>query len=245
MTFKQYLKEPQISEYELFLEVSNEYETLLLEGNLQDLKIPDKLKEAFGFIKNFSQKIGMGFLDVLKIFKEKSIFELFKEFNWDLNKVLGYVKKGYQGYKTLINEIGIFISKNKAFNASEEQIRKLQVFLDNNPKIKKISGLVLAGLLIYVWTNTIAFTGDVDFDFDQEALFQAIRGNVNLVDLLTGPEGAKFLTFVTAGGLLGLSFPWPGSTPILFGGSLIYTLIKKKYPKQGKVIKNFLKGFLS
>ena len=108
-----------------------------------------------------------------------------------------------------------------------------------HPKVKTVAGLVVAGFLIYQWTQMVSFTGDIEFDFDQSLLFSAIQGNYSLADVFASADGIHMLMFIATGVLTGISFPWPGPTWVLFAASIVYTLSKDKYPKVARsIIKN-------
>jgi hypothetical protein len=221
MTFKQY-----ISDYDLFLIITEQYQLN------ESIKIPAKLQKTWDFLHDFSDEMQLNFNNVINIFKDKTLFSLFSKLNWNLKKFIKIIQEGYAYYKQLVHIIGTYIEKNKIYQLSETAVKQIQEHLENHPKLKKISGLVLAGLLIYVWTSVISFVGDTDFDFDQTMLINALTGNYNLVDMFTGSEGAKFLTYVATGALTGISFPWPGSTSALFLGSLVFTFAKNKKIRQ-------------
>jgi len=221
-------------EYNLFVETLELFEQSLDEALFE---VPKKLKDTWDKIKEYSKDLNVGFKELARVFTDRVIFKTFKVLGFSFLKLFDIAKKGYKAYQKLINEIGIFLHKQGITKFTDKHIEALQEYLEQHPIAKKIGGVVLAGLLIYIWTSTIAFSGDLDFDFDQTMLFGALTSNYNLVDLLTGPDGAQFMAMVALGVSGTFSFPWPGSTPILFGASILYTLGKKHYPKVAKKLK--------
>jgi hypothetical protein len=235
-SFKQYLIEQEEDyQYNLFLETLEVYNNGMYEGIFE---VPNALKKGWDFIKSLATSAHLKFKDIAEVFKNKKLFGFFSKIGWSFKKLAQIVAKGYGYWKQLIHVVGSFVEKVPGFKVSEKYIKQLQEYLEKHPIVKRVGGLVLAGLLIYIWTSAISFTGDTDFDFDQTMLFNALTGNYNLVDLLTGPDGAKFLTYIATGVLGNWSFPWPGTTPILFAGSLVYTVARNEEVR--KKVKDFM-----
>ena len=119
---------------------------------------------------------------------------------------------------------------------------KVDELLDKYPLLKKITGPMVAGLLLLVWLN-ISFIGDFNYDFDISDMFAAFVGNFNLNDLFVSPEGLAMLSFVATNLLSGgvLSVTWLGATKLNLAMAVVYTVLKNvgiKNPKLLKMIKN-------
>ena len=98
-------------------------------------------------------------------------------------------------------------------------------YLKSHPKVKRFGGLVVSGMLIYIWFN-MTFTGDFAYDFDMADILQALAGKFSLSTIFGGPDGAKLLIlFVT--GVIGASFPWPGPSSVQFISAIVMGLAKK------------------
>jgi len=237
MSFKVYLDEKDYQEFNEALDLIINSDGLINEGILEVLS--DKVKAGIGFIKNLGTYLKVNFVDLLKLFKEKIIFSFFTKIKWSISKLCSIVKDGYNLYKDLIDVIAEYISKNDIVKWTTQNLKNLDDYLKSHPLAKRASGLVIAGLLIYVWVNMISFIGDVDFDFDQSSILGALSGDYTLEDLFGSTNGVKMLMFIGMNALTGVSFPWPGSTWVLFTISILYTVSRKYYPTVTKeLIKN-------
>ena len=242
-TFREYLEESDYNEYVqalqksiLILESGNE----LNEGLLDTLS--DKLKNGITFIKDLAKIIGANLIDMLKLFQDKIIFNFFSKISWNISNLIDIVKKGYNLWKQLHNIIAKYITDKKIVKWTNEKLSDLDKFLESHPLIKKAGTLVVVGFLIYQWTSMISFTGDIEFDFDQSTLFDAIKGNYSLADLFATDSGIKMLMFIAVNTLTGITFPWPGESWVLFALSIVYTATKQKYPQiANNIIKNIKK----
>lgn len=237
MNFREYLIEEDYNDFIKAVDQS----ILVLEsgGSLNEGlldKFTDKVKGGIEFIKQFTELVQGKLLDLLKVFKEKVIFTFFSKLKWSISELVSIVKKGYKLWDGLHNVIAEYIASNKVVKWTNDKLTELDNFLENHPLIKKAGALVVAGFLIYQWTQMISFTGDIEFDFDQSTLFSAIAGNYSLADLFATPDGIKMLMFIATGVLTGLSFPWPGNAWVLFTLSLVYTVAKPKYPQVASTI---------
>lgn len=200
--------------------------------------ISDKFKDGIMFIKQLAEMFKTDIKDMLKIFKNKFLFTFFNKLKWSISELIDIVKKGYKLQKELHNVIAKFIADNKIVEFTNQKLTLLDEFLSAHPLIKKGTTLIVVGFLIYQWTQMISFTGDIEFDFDQTVLFEAIKGNFSLADLFATPDGVKMLFFIATGVLTGLTFPWPGDAWVLFALSIVYTITKDKYPA---IAKNIIK----
>jgi len=236
-TFKEYIFEQEYAEFNSALDhLILEYgKTGILNEGLLDT-FSDKIKTGISFIKELAEIIGVELVNLLKVFKEKVIYAFFSKIGWSLSKLVKIVKDGYNAWDDLHNVIAKYLADNKIVKFGNEHLKKLDEFLQNHPIVKKIGGVLLAGLLIYIWTSMISFTGNINFDFDQSTLFDALNGNYSLADIFASQDGMKLLMFIGTATITNLTFPWPGSTGLLFAVSIIYTVIKNKYPDIGKLL---------
>lgn len=218
-TFQQF---NETYEYELWCESLD----LLSNNQLNEFKfsIPSKLRKYYDFAKDIVEKIGMNIKDMMVILKDSRVFKFFKTIKFSFKKLFDFIKKGYKAYVDLHKALGEYLANTKVAKWTTEKIAELDAFLQKHPKTKRMAGFAVGALLVYIWTQLISFVGDIDFDFSQEALFDALLGKFTLMDIFGGESGVKLLTFVITGNFT--SFPWPGSTSVLFIGSIIYTLVK-------------------
>jgi len=198
------------------------YENKLNEDTivLKEFAIPGKLKKVWSFIVKLKDIIKVKMVDMVKLFLNKLVFKFFAKIKFSLDYLFKLVKKGFKAYKEVIKAIGEYISSTKVGRWTEDKLKDLDAFLAKHPKTKRIAGLAVAGILIYIWLN-MTFTGNADYDFDMGDMIMALGGGFTLSTLFAGPEGMALLTLF-ATGVLGLTFPWPGPQHVQFIGAILY-----------------------
>lgn len=187
---------------------------------LNELVIPGKLKKIWSFLKELKDIVKVKIMDLAKLFMNKLVFKFFAKIKFSMKYLYNLVKKGFKAYKEVIKAIGEYLSKTKVGKWTEDKLKDLDAFLAKHPKTKRIAGMAVAGILIYIWLN-MTFTGNADYDFDMGDMILALGGGFTLSTLFAGPEGmALLILFVT--GVIGLSFPWPGPQHFQFIGAVLY-----------------------
>ena len=187
---------------------------------LNEFAIPGRLKKIWSFLKELKDIIKVKIMDLAKLFMNKLVFKFFAKIKFSMKYLFDLVKKGFRAYKEVIKAIGDYLSKTKVGRWTEDKLKDLDAFLAKHPKTKRIAGMAVAGILIYIWLN-MTFTGNADYDFDMGDMILALGGGFTLSTLFAGPEGMALLTlFVT--GVIGLSFPWPGPQHLQFIGAIVY-----------------------
>tara|TARA_Y100001933_G_scaffold264812_1_gene332772 strand:+ start:6122 stop:6826 length:705 start_codon:yes stop_codon:yes gene_type:complete len=223
------LVEIQYDEFVLFVQKHKLDEDCSI---LNELGIPKRLKKIWGFIKELADKVSLKLVDLVKLFLDKTVFKFFAKIKFSMEWLYKLVKKGFKAYKDVINAIGDYLASTKVGKWTEEKLKDLDAFLAKHPKTKRIAGMAVAGILIYIWLN-MTFTGNADYDFDMGDMIRALGGGFSLSTLFAGPDGMALLTLF-ATGMLGLSFPWPGPQHFQFIGAVLYgsaKLVGKKLRK--------------
>jgi hypothetical protein len=237
--FSQFVNE---NDYNLFVKTADLYiENPFLYQQQLNEGILDFFKDKIQFIKDLAEKFSIDVVNLLKIFKEKYVFGFFSKIGWSMAKLVELVQKGHKIQKNLHDIIFKWAKEHGVTKWTDDKIKLLDEYLNHHPYLKTVTGLAVAGFLIYQWTNLISFTGEVDFDFDQTSLFQALTGSFSLTDIFGGENGLKLLTFITTGTLFNISLPYPGGTWVLFVFSIIYTVSKYKFPQIANSMKPMLK----
>ena len=211
------LTEIQYDEFVLFVKNHNLDKDC---SHINEIGIPSRLKKIWGFIKELAEKVSIKIVDLVKLFLDKVVFKFFAKIKFSFKYLFGLVKKGFKIYKDVIRAIGDYVSKTKVGKWTEEKLKALDAFLAKHPKTKKIAGVAVAAMLIYIWLN-MTFTGNADYDFDMGDMILALGGGFTLSTLFAGPEGMALLTLF-ATGMIGLSFPWPGPQHFQFIGAVLY-----------------------
>lgn len=170
-------------------------------------KLSSPLKKVFTEVKD---TIGLGIEELSKAFKSKNVFNLMKAIKFNLALLL----KGVREAGHLLNKglLKVFheLNQSKLMNGLRSGVVKIDEVLTKYPILKKLTGVAIAGFLFWVWLN-MTFIGDFDSDFDLSSIGMALAGHYSLEQLLVSDEGVKTLALL-ASGLLGVSFPWLGST---------------------------------
>ena len=201
--------------------IQTDYETRVYEG-----LIPSGLKNKLAFIKELAANLKYRLKDLFKLFMNKKVFKLFSFLNWDMKKLVSVMRDGYKNYKNFRDAVKQYIENTKVIKWTQEQLLKLDEFLKKHPKTKRIVGVALAGMLLYMWL-TMTFVGDPTYDFDISDMFDALKGKASFASIFGGTSGAAFLTLFATGAIFKLSFPWPGTSAIKLTAAVLMTLAKK------------------
>lgn len=221
------------TEYQLYMEFVRRSD---YGRRIDEFSVPSFLSKSVNFIKNIAEQLSLKLTDVMKLFANKSVFQFFQKIRWNLDYLFKLIKDGHKAYTQLLSAISEYVSKTKVGKWTEDKLKDLDKWLQNHPKTKKIGGIVVAGLLIYIWFN-MTFVGDVKYDFDLTDVYSALSGKYTLSTLFAGTSGTKLL-MLFATGMIGLSFPWPGPTSVKFIYAMIKSLAdwaKTKLQKEGKL----------
>lgn len=206
--------------YENFVSFVNQNNLLEDTVYITEILIPGPIKKIWGFIKQLTDIVSVKLKDLIKLFMNKIVFKFFAKIKFSMKYLFKIVKLGFTAYKQVIKAISEYIANTKVGKWTEEKLKDLDAFLAKHPRTKRIAGIAVAGILIYIWLN-MTFTGNADYDFDMGDMIMALGGGFTLSKLFAGPEGMALLTLF-ATGMLGLSFPWPGPQHIQFVSAVLY-----------------------
>lgn len=204
-------------------EKANDYSLKLY--RLQEFSFPKELKAKLDFVKSLAKETGFKIKDLFNLLKDKKVFKIFSYVGWSITRLVELIQKGFQVYKDLQLAIADFIKKTKVMKMTTDKINELSDFLEKHPKIKKYSGVAVAGLLVLIWLN-MSFTGDFFDDFDISLVFQCMAGTYSLSEIFTSKEGIRMLSLFALGMVTKISFPYPGSNLIKFAIAVLSTLGK-------------------
>jgi len=190
---------------------------LLSDGFLD--KLTSGIKSKIDFIKAVAEYGNNKLEDVVKLFKDSRVFKFFSQIKFSLDVLWKHIKTGFKTYVDIQKIIAQYIAKTKIGKWTEDALRDLDRFLQSHPAIKRIAGVAVAGMLLYIWLN-MSFTGDFNYDFNFADLLSALAGKFSLPQLFAGEDGIRML-LLFATGIIGLSFPWPGATSTKFVVALL------------------------
>lgn len=209
---------------EFLLFVSSKTDQRLDEGVFSD--ITDSIRKKLNFINELAKQIGVQASELIKLFKNKNVFTFFQRIGFSLKKLFAIAKKGFGIAGILADVIAEYIERTGVAKWTEKELKKLDEFLKNHPRTKKIVGVGVAAILIFIWLN-MSFTGSVEYDFNFSDVLDALAGKITLSSIFAGKEGIKLLTLFATGIITGMSFPWPGAKSVQFIGGVLTSLAKK------------------
>jgi len=201
--------------------------------------ILDAKKEFTKILKDNDISIAV----LIKAFKDRDFFALLKFFKFSLKTCFQAINKATQlmhgGLLKAFNELH---KDNALLSRIRQGGADLDTFLNKYPVLKKITGVAVAGILLYLWLN-MTFIGDLEYDMDISAMFGALRGNFSIETLFLTPEGnmllVLFLTGFASGGMI--SFAWLGGSLYNLVLAIVYVLFKRDNVG-GKVLANLRRG---
>lgn len=225
----EFTKAIQILEY---LEHSKYSKHSLDESVLSDIigKVSGAIKKKIEFIKEVASLAGAKLTEVLKLFKNSEVFKIFKAIGFSIKKLGQMVKKGIDVYNNIQDTLAEKIYELGGVQYIRRNLHVLDEFFRTHPTLKKIGGLAVAGLLLYIWLN-MSFTIDLEYSMDFKDIILALAGNFSLADLFASPSGITMLIYLATGMLAGLSVPWPGGTIAQIVGGVLFSawrLLKTK-----------------
>jgi len=244
LSFREFNEDLTYEDWELALSyVESDY---LNEGLLDNFKIPAKIAKLFNTIKKeigiIIDKFKLNIKDAVNAFKERHVFGILKGVGFSFKSL-------YRLYLDAYNLIvkGLFktfedIHKTKIFQKIQKGTIKIDEVLAKYPILKKLTGPIVAGLLLYIWLN-MSFIGDLEYDMNIVNMFSALQGNFSVEDLFGSKDGLLLITLFGSGITLGLSAPWLGKTVLNMVLALVYTGLK--YSKSDNKLINRLHSYIN
>lgn len=173
-------------------------------------------------IQQIGREFKLNISDVAMGFKQKDVFKMLKAFGFNMvliwRAITAFTGAVRGGLLAIFREM----FKLKIFQKLRSGAMKVDEFLDKYPKLKKVAGVVVAGLLLYIWLN-MTFIGDLDYDFNFSDLTDALAGSFSITDLFVSPEGLMLMALFGTGVGFGLSIPWLGKSVFNLTLAIIYT----------------------
>jgi hypothetical protein len=218
-------------------------ENLLNEIALPKVSIRGKIGGIISAAHKTISKVGMSIIDVVRAFKDKAVFKLLKYFGFSLVKILKAINDATTFVHDKVARMFQELHKTKVFKKIESGAMKIDDVLNKYPILKKLTGPVVAGLLIYTWLN-MTFIGNFNYDMDIGHWFDALVGNYSIYEYFASPQGNTMLLFLATGILSGgmLSVAWLGATHANLAVAITYSALKKTKanPKAVKKIEKLL-----
>ena len=158
-------------------------------------KHPTLKKALTSEVNNLVKDIGVERDNLVNAIKEKSVFKAVKAVGMGAGKV---ALDGMKTVDSAVNFAADKVAATKAVQGLQKGLIKVDSFLDQYPKLKKVSGVAIAGFLTYQWLQ-MSFSGNLDSDYDLSSIPEAIAGNIGWADVLATPAGIKGLGLLATG----------------------------------------------
>lgn len=193
------------------------------------------LHKTFRSLRKELKKIGKDFnvsgKELVYAFKNREAFGILKAFGFNLKVIFRSINRLSNLVQKGLFKVFSEIVKNKYIQKIRKGAMKVDDLLNKYPILKRVSGIVIAGLLLYLWLQ-MTFIGSWDYDMDLSDLFLAVQGKFSIADLFVSPSGLMLLALFGSGAAFGLSIPWLGKSLYNLISALVYTVYTKF--KKGK-----------
>lgn len=245
----EYAYEQYIADLDYLLTLDEE---VLSESITDVLKgVGRKVSKIISFVKNTVSDIiednKLSVKEIVRAFKDRSIFGVLKAFGFSVLRMIKSIEK----VSGLLSQgiIGVFreIHKTRLLNKIKSGAIAIDEVLDKYPILKKLTGPLIAGILLYTWLN-MSFIGNFEYDMNISAMFAALAGTFSVEELFASPQGNAMLALLATGILSGgaLSVAWMGSTTANMAAAITYVALKKvKNNKAAEALKRKMFGSLN
>lgn len=207
--------------------------TLTTAGLFDDLKgkVSEGVKTVFGQVKGLVDTIkkqtSLGVSEIVAALQQKNIFDLLKAFKFNLKSMLHALQEA----STLLHRGLVGVFKQLESTGVMQKLRKglitVDELLEQHPILKKVTGVALAGLLLYLLIFESYFTGNPETDLSVGTVMAAFSGHFSLDDLFGTPSGLAMLSLIALGFLKAPSIvgwaSWTGSNLGNLALALIYS----------------------
>ena len=180
------------------------------------------VKQVGGELKDIGHTLKVEFSTLVKAFKNRELYQVLKMFKFNLGLMLRAVRSASSVLSKSLIPIFTQIQRSKVIQGIRAGTIRADDFLNAHPILRKITGPVLAGILLWMWLNS-SFIGDVDFDLNLGVILAALGGSFCLADLFTSPAGLAQLSLLVLGLTTGLSVVWLGKGIRNLVLALVYT----------------------
>lgn len=250
LSYNDYSSLEQTLTYEMWCGLLDSVETGILSEGIGDIlakagtAVKDAVMRVFGPIKEeilkLAETLKVGLLDIINALKERSVFGVLRAIGFKIKLLVKAISELGRIFREGLLRVFAEISKNKYVQKIRSGVMKVDDLLDKYPLLKKLAGIAVAGLLLYIWLN-MTFIGDLEYDMNISAMVAALGGAYSLADIFASPEGLMMITLFATGGLI--SAPWLGASTLNLTLALVYTgysKIRQHSPQILSQIKSYI-----
>ena len=185
LSYNEYSNMEQTLTYEMWCGLLDSMETGTLSEGLKDIlakagtAAKDAVMRIFGPIKDEILKLAdtlkVGLLDIINALKERSVFGVLRAIGFKIKLLVKAISELSRIFREGLLRVFAEISRNKYVQKIRSGVMKIDELLDKYPLLKKLAGIAVAGLLLYIWLN-MTFIGDLEYDMNITAMVAAIGG---------------------------------------------------------------------
>lgn len=198
--------------------------------DLRKMRLARELVVVFQQLKNdlikIAREFNLNLKTLVEAFKQKDIYQILKAFGFNIKLAFKAIQSLSSFVRNGLFQIFNEIARTRQLQALRRGAIKIDDLIKKYPLLAKVTGIVIAGLLLYIWLN-MTFIGDLDYDFNFSDIFAALKGTFSIADLFFSPQGLMLITLFGTGVVFGLSIPWLGKTLYNLVLALIYTITAK------------------
>lgn len=229
LSFRTYQKLNALSEAEYVSLIESIDFDRVDEASLDDLRqffknMYTQIRDRLALLKD---ELAMEVNELVKLIKDvmrnPSFLKVLKAFGFSIKKMIVSVEKVSGLLRDGLMKVCIEINKTKLFDKLNQGLITVDHILASYPILKKLSGPMLAGVLLVGWIN-MTFIGNAKYDFDWSKMWNSVVGGETFATVLGGAEGTMFLALLGFGVGTGISVAWFG-----LGGNIIFAVLYTAY----------------
>lgn len=228
LLFSEYLNEElsdiSYDEYKLVLEtIANDdslNEDIIPAAVYTTGKLANLYNSAKRELNKIARKVNLGVASIIIAFYDPSIYNIVRAFRFNFSAMFEAVSGASEILRAGLYDVLTDLSNTETIHAIGSGALKIDVLQDKYPILRKLTGPMLAGMMIYMWLS-MTFIGSFKYDMNLKNIALAAGGKYTLRDLLSNNDGRSIIVLFGTGSVV--SFPWLGAAMINLGMALIYT----------------------
>jgi hypothetical protein len=221
-------------QYENFLYL---YSKRQLDESLLSI-LPGMFREIKKVLSEIVDEYKLDLNDIIEAIKNREFFKLVKIVGFSL--IIRTLKSFSKLIGSPIDRAFKELHETKMFLKFAKNKDLIKQFLDTHPILRKVTGIALAGLIIFIWLN-MTFVGSLDFDMNLSVIPDVIKGLYTIEDFLCSYDLVKYTVLLFTGVVVVISCAWLGRTVYNLILAIIYTFFKKKNPKISNILSKKIK----
>lgn len=171
-------------------------------------------------IKKISKLSDMTVASVVYALKNPTIYNILRVFRFSFKTMFRAISEAGKLVRDGLFEVIEDLSRSNLIQGIESGTVKVDEIIEKYPILKKLSGPVLAGFMLYAWLS-MTFIGNFKYDMNIKAMGMALAGEYTISDFIGSKEGKTMLLLFATGGLI--SFPWLGNSILNLIMAIVYT----------------------